>query len=291
MGRVLEFLPELFAFGFGLLMAWVFDWHAADLIWSLWLSSLVLGYTTILSTIAGGVFVGWKASRHPEFPADKKGIAYGIGGGAALFFLVFFSLHFCGFHAGHATFLQSFYPLQAIADSDNSRPFMSAFMNPLALWATVLEYVVPLYGIFLIPMLIVERREIFEGWNSSQRIVREITSSAGEMENSALGVSSDKGDSNDGNQGPAQRIAGNFVAGRANRSKRRVGRGGDAFTKPYKNVIKMHLLIFVLAGFSAIQLDNIWVYAFVSALYFFPWRAMSRTKTTIPPADDSLSVD
>lgn len=261
MGRILEFLPELLAFGIGLLMAWVFDWQAADLIWSLWLSSLVLGYATILSTIAGGVFVGWKASRHPEFPADKKGVAYGVGGGAALFFLVFFSLHFCGFHAGHATFLQSFYPLQAITDSDNGNPFMSGFMNPLVLWATALKYVVPLYGIFLIPMFIVERRQVFEVWNSSQHLARDIASSAGDIANS------DAGKSLKGSEGPTQVIVSKLVADNA----KRVGKRGDAFTKPYKNVIKMHILIFILAGFSAIQLDNIWVYAFVSALYFFPW--------------------
>ena len=43
---------------------------------------------------------------------------------------------------------------------------------------------------------------------------------------------------------------------------------------PYKNVIRMHLLIFFFAGAHFLQLDNFAVYAVVYTAYFFPWRLL-----------------
>ena len=37
-------LPDLVAFLVGLAIVWVRGWSTTDLIWSLWLSSLVVGY-------------------------------------------------------------------------------------------------------------------------------------------------------------------------------------------------------------------------------------------------------
>ncbi|MFZ9682861.1 MAG: hypothetical protein ACO3DQ_06630 [Cephaloticoccus sp.] len=57
------------------------------------------------------------------------------------------------------------------------------------------------------------------------------------------------------------------------RRKARGGANGDLFA-PYKNVIRMHLLIFFFAGVSAVGLDNFAVYAVVYAVYFFQWRLL-----------------
>jgi hypothetical protein len=43
---------------------------------------------------------------------------------------------------------------------------------------------------------------------------------------------------------------------------------------PYKNVIRMHLLIFFFAGAALVHLDNFLVYAVVLCTYFFPFRAV-----------------
>src|SRR5215203_6901009 len=41
-------LPDLVAFVVGLAVVWVRGWRTTDLIWSLWLSSLVVGYALII---------------------------------------------------------------------------------------------------------------------------------------------------------------------------------------------------------------------------------------------------
>lgn len=42
---------------------------------------------------------------------------------------------------------------------------------------------------------------------------------------------------------------------------------------PYKNVIRLRLLIFFFAAAHYAKLDELIVYAVVYAVYFFPWRA------------------
>jgi hypothetical protein len=49
---------------------------------------------------------------------------------------------------------------------------------------------------------------------------------------------------------------------------------GDAFMAPYKNVVRMHLMIFFFAFASFARLDNFAVYTIVYAVYFFPWRRL-----------------
>jgi hypothetical protein len=47
----------------------------------------------------------------------------------------------------------------------------------------------------------------------------------------------------------------------------------DPFTKPYANVIRMHVLIFIFAGLHAARIAQLAVYP-VLALYFVPWRKL-----------------
>jgi hypothetical protein len=46
---------------------------------------------------------------------------------------------------------------------------------------------------------------------------------------------------------------------------------------PYKNVIRMHLLIFFFAFAHFMRLENFAVYAVVYAVYFFPWGLLKKT--------------
>ena len=55
--------------------------------------------------------------------------------------------------------------------------------------------------------------------------------------------------------------------------------GGDAFMKPYSNVIRMHMLIFVFAGLHAAKMADLAIYP-VLLFYFFPWDAIFRKKRT-----------
>ena len=49
--------------------------------------------------------------------------------------------------------------------------------------------------------------------------------------------------------------------------------GGETMMKPYANVVRMHLLIFVFAGLHAAKMSQYAVYPVLFA-YFFPWGAV-----------------
>ncbi len=51
---------------------------------------------------------------------------------------------------------------------------------------------------------------------------------------------------------------------------------GDGMMAPYRNVVRMHLLIFFFAFAHAVGLESFAVYTVVYAVYFFPWRLLRR---------------
>lgn len=87
-------------------------WGPKDVVWTLWASSLITGYLTLLLGIARAGF-----SRLPAAARDPNISAAGLAGRllAALlamgFLLGFFSVHFGLFHAVHSLFLNAFFPL------------------------------------------------------------------------------------------------------------------------------------------------------------------------------------
>jgi len=226
------------AFALGLGIAWKLHWQATDLVWSLWLGSLVLGYLTILSTIGGGVYFGINVIAHKEFPRKHRLTAVLIGTAAALLFLGFFSLHFCAFHAVHAGFLSIFFPLSGLKE----HAFFDAFMNPLLLWKTALWHVLPVYGLFLVPAVIAERKYVFASFVQSVRLVHE-------------------------------RMREEKPPDLAQSVRDRKGSLGDPFARPYLNVIRMHLLIFFFAICHFLKVESFLVYSVVYFVYFFPWKA------------------
>ena len=48
-------------------------------------------------------------------------------------------------------------------------------------------------------------------------------------------------------------------------------------SEPYRNVMRLHALIFFFAFAHFARLDNFVVYAVVYATYFFPWRLVRRS--------------
>jgi len=62
-------------------------------------------------------------------------------------------------------------------------------------------------------------------------------------------------------------------------------KGADPFIKPYANVIRMHLLIFVFAGLHAAKMSDYAIYP-VLLFYFFPWRAFFGKKAALVEAAD-----
>ncbi len=55
----------------------------------------------------------------------------------------------------------------------------------------------------------------------------------------------------------------------------------NVMTRPYRNVMRMHLLIFFFAFAHAIELNSFAVYALVYFVYFFPWRELGGRKSDL----------
>ena len=120
-------------FAVTLLIAWLQDWQAADIAWSMWISSLVTGYAWIVVTIltsghqimhSDGFGKALPGHDGPRPPAIAM-IVFG------LFLLAFFTLHFGGFHFGHAQFLKIFFPVDGIGERTD---FKTIILTSLALY-------------------------------------------------------------------------------------------------------------------------------------------------------------
>ena len=229
--------PDAAAFGLGLAVARWAGWNTADLVWSLWLSSFVVGYSTIVWMIGQpAVTLAWLAWRDREDVGAtfrQIVILWLIILGGAGFLLAFFTIHFGGFHYGHSQFLIWFFP----ADLPGSGRGSGAGI------ATYLE-VARRYWVFL-PSAFLAHRAAF--------------------------------------------LRKPFSIGRDLSPSFEQGKGvKDIFVEPYRNVIRMHLLIFFFFGAHFLGLENFAVYAVVYAVYFFPWRLVRKTATESVPASVSL---
>jgi hypothetical protein len=239
----LSYLPDIVAFGMGLGLAWFLKWTTTDLVWSLWLCSLVLGYLTILSAIGAGAYTGIAAIRHKDFKKAHRLPAVLMGIPMGLFLLSFFSLHFCGFHAGHSVFLGHFFPVEGMP----KQGFGEAFMNPPLLWALVFQHLMKPYGLFLIPAIIAERRHVFLP-------LIQVAAANTALKDYPVGRTKEKPG---GKTHPL----------------------GEAMARPYINVVRMHLLIFFFAiSHALIQVDSFPIFAVVYAVYFFPWHKIKKPK-------------
>lgn len=207
-------LWDLAGFLLGLALAIALSWQPRDLIWSLWLSSLVLGYATIVLGIVGAV------------RRCATGPLAGLGAGLlGLFLLAFFTVHFGGFHFVHGVFLCVFFPLRPMAGGG------------FPLTGEIIATVIASYWSWLLVAAIAERGALLQAWRG-------------------------------GGDGRADAGAEGGDSG---------GLAGFNPMGPYRNVIRMHLLIFFFAGAHFAQLDGMWVLAVVFAVYFFPWRLLRRT--------------
>jgi len=225
--------PDALAFGGGLAIAWFAQWETTDLVWSLWLSSLVVGYSTIIWIATRSLREFAIGARSSEPAQEMKGKS--IGGSfllaGALFLIGFFTIHFCGFHFIHSVFLNSFYPVLADTKGHSGFPGIDTYVQ-----------VFQRYWIFLPAAFIAERA----GFRDKPRSI-----DAGDVTPQAI-------------------------------AKRKLNHATESdMMAPYKNVIRMHLLIFFFAGVSLVKLDSFLVYAVVYAAYFFPWRLLKKeTKVT-----------
>ncbi len=131
---------DLLAFGGGLAFASWQGWRTTDLVWSLWLSSLTVGYALIVwSIVAPSLGARTGPPTDPERGRRVVGLVLGL-----CLLVPFFTLHFGGFHAVHAVFLHNFFP---VAGPDGEK---------LKAGALFLE-IVQRYGWFVPAALLAER--------------------------------------------------------------------------------------------------------------------------------------
>ena len=220
--RWVEAWPVALAFALGLAVAGWWGWDTTDLVWSLWLASLVVGYAMIV----------WGA-----FSPAVVRFREGASGGAATVALIsgmamvaFFTVHFGIFHAVHAAFLNMFFPV----DGSGEHPGRG-----------LVGEVVSRYGWF-VPIAALAERNGFR-----------LESVPPEP--------------------PATSVQAADIAAR----KARQALGWAGVMTPYKNVIRMHLLIFFFAAAHFLKLENFAVYTVVYALYFFPWRLLARSEAAV----------
>ena len=94
--------PDALAFATGLGLAWHLQWKTSDLIWSLWLSSLLVGYAMIVWGSLTPTLLLWRERRLGAATLATLG---------GVFTLAFFTVHFGMFHFVHSAFLQSYFPV------------------------------------------------------------------------------------------------------------------------------------------------------------------------------------
>lgn len=228
--------PDALAFAGGLVVAWWAGWSTPDLVWSLWLASLVVGYAMIVWSIFGPTAIFGRAVAGTD-AIKVNGKAVLLGGSAlligGLFLLAFFTVHFGMFHFVHSVFLKAFLPIEGY--EARSMPGLAYY------WEVFCRYW------FFLPMAFLAERQAFR-LPSAQTGAHRDTSVTAEA----------------------------IAARKARNEKNAFGPGN--MMAPYKNVVRMHLLIFFFAFAHFAKLESFLVYAVVYAAYFFPWRLLKREK-------------
>jgi hypothetical protein len=223
-------LPDALAFAIGLGVARWAGWTAGDLIWSLWLSSFVVGYTTILWIIGfpsiAFARLAWKTRNDAGCSNRQMMLAWALIAFGASFMLAFFTLHFGGFHYVHSQILLQFFPI----DQSGIPNFG---WGDKAVYLEVLRR----YWMFL-PSAFLSHRAIFmrTPWTLDP-----------------------------------DRLLSSFAS---------AGKSGGVFAEPYRNVLRMHGLIFFFFIAHFAGLENFAVYTVIYAVYFFPWRLVRGESST-----------
>lgn len=121
-----SYFTEIFLFSSSLTAAYLLGWNNTDLIWSFWITSLVVGYVSIFRISAAPLGFLCKSILSPEdikkfreLPTNEK-LKIALFAlffiPMSLFFVVFLSFHFLMFHLLLAYWLQMIMPHSSITD-------------------------------------------------------------------------------------------------------------------------------------------------------------------------------
>ena len=227
--------PDVLAFALGLGVARFAGWTTTDLVWSLWLSSLIVGYSMIVWMIVRPALAIARGARR-DASLTRQAFAQGrlpvmagagilVGGG--LFMLAFFTVHFGGFHYVHSQFLNGFFPIDGAPPGRGGSAGMDTYLEVLRRYWTFL------------PAAFLAERSAFQRFTVSAMF----------------------------NGASKSQMPGAMLA-------------------PYRNVLRMHSLIFVFAFAHFAGIDGFVLYAIVYAVYFFPWRLVRRPEATAAAATE-----
>ena len=142
-------LPDICAFGLGLGQAYFFKWNTTDLVWSLWLCSLVTGYLTILSALSGGAATGIRMLRQKEIkrtqclPAILIGLVVGVVASHPEWPPFWRLLIVTGFLGGLTTF--STFSAETVAFLEEGRLAMAATYSAVSLAGSLALTLLGLY--------------------------------------------------------------------------------------------------------------------------------------------------
>ncbi len=112
----LQLIISLFSFVVIFILARVENWTAGNMVWSLWITSLITGYCYLLAGIVsnalGNGILSEDSLVNRLFQGSiHSGIKYGLLLFGLLFQLVFFTVHFGLFHFVYSIFLSQFFPI------------------------------------------------------------------------------------------------------------------------------------------------------------------------------------
>ena len=140
---VFQVLISLISFFTVLILASLQEWRINELVWSLWISSLSLGYTFLISSIVAKAIHQGMTHSENEFPKDQInsvqpliGWTMAIVGG--IFTIAFFTVHFGMFHFVHGIFLNLFFPLQEVSQGDIPNFFLLIKSCLTTFWPVIL---------------------------------------------------------------------------------------------------------------------------------------------------------
>jgi hypothetical protein len=230
--------PDALAFASVLALAWWTRARVSDLVWSLWLSSLVVGWTIIAWTSFRPALERLAARLQPRDAAPGARtdpslstpdlVLSGIGAAGTL---AVFTVHFGFFHYIHGSILDFYFHVGAPHDWHRSARAQEL---------ETFRLIVRSYWPFLPGAFVAERMAFAR----------------------APGMSPSHPESSPGAE--ASRLVGDQE------------RRKQAFFVPYWNVLRMHMLLFFFLLVHFFGLEHFAVYAVVYALYFFPWRLFEK---------------
>jgi hypothetical protein len=134
---------DMLAFFGGLAMAWFWKWDATDLIWSLWLSSLMICWANII-----WYFFSHLAVCHLESPYDPKTAKVLVG-----VFLVLTTMFICvfgGIHLSVARYLKVHFPVGPAG------PLVDSVYDPRLFAAVIWHYW------YFVPLTLIAERQAFQ---------------------------------------------------------------------------------------------------------------------------------